>query len=246
MPRDASDIQREYYARTAEEYDAAHGSSSEDDPHGYGVAKLFSLIESTRARSVLDVGTGTGRIPLALLKRHPGITVHGVEPVAELLEVAARNGVPSDALSVGSGTELPFADDAFDIVCEFGVLHHVPDPAAVVAEMLRVARVGIVISDNNRFGHGPPAARRLKRVLSRVGLWQLTYRATHGGKPYNLSEGDGLAYSYSVFDDYGRIATWAQRLDVCNFGVSSSSSHPYATASHVVLVAARNSSGGGP
>ncbi len=40
--------------------------------------------------------------------------------------------------------DMPFADDAFDYVICSHVLEHVPDPAAVIAELTRVARAGYI------------------------------------------------------------------------------------------------------
>jgi len=68
-----------------------------------------------------------------------------------------RQGISSSVtqglpLLMASGDALPFADNSFDAVCEFGILYHVPEPVRVIQEMLRVARHVVVISDANRFG----------------------------------------------------------------------------------------------
>ena len=215
-----------------------HGSI--EGGHSWAINHLVALINRTGAGSVLDVGTGTGRALKAIMSRCPSVDVRGVEPVRELIQLAVEHGVPPGVISVGSGDALAFPDDSFDVVCELGVLHHVSDPASVVAEMLRVARRGIVISDHNRFGSGRPAARWIKLGLARAGIWQLVYRAMHKGKPYHFSEGDGLAYSYSVYDNLAQIAAWADDVQLLAPGPATSSwLHPLLTNSHVVLVAHR-------
>jgi ubiquinone/menaquinone biosynthesis C-methylase UbiE len=110
------------------------------------------------------------------------------------LEQAVRGGVR------GSGAALPFADSSFDVVCEFAVLHHVPNRNAVVKEMFRVARKAVLISDSNRFGQGPRAARLIKLGLYKTKLWKAYNYLRTSGKGYRVTEGDGVAYSYSVYD----------------------------------------------
>lgn len=53
---------------------------------------------------------------------------------------AAWDGTVS--LAAGDGTRLPFADATFDVVSTRFVLQHLVDPAAAVAEMVRVVRPG--------------------------------------------------------------------------------------------------------
>ncbi|UCD11451.1 MAG: methyltransferase [Nitrospinaceae bacterium] len=64
-----------------------------EDGYRYSI-EPFLLADFTRPRpggSVLDVGSGCGIIPLLLLKRHPGLTLTGVEIQPELHAWAVRN-----------------------------------------------------------------------------------------------------------------------------------------------------------
>ena len=94
-----------------------------------------------------------------------------------------------------SGEHLPFRDDSFDIVMSFGLLHHVPDSGPIAAEMMRVARFGVTISDANRFGQGSAAIGVLKLAIHRVGLWPTFERLRTKGRGYMESDGDGIFYS---------------------------------------------------
>jgi SAM-dependent methyltransferase len=49
---------------------------------------------------------------------------------------------PNVELVEGDAAKLPFGIGEFDLVCERAVLHHVPRPELVVAEMARVTRRG--------------------------------------------------------------------------------------------------------
>jgi SAM-dependent methyltransferase len=161
------------------------------------------------------------------------VRVLGVEPSAELRAVGHAAGIAVDELVDGDATRLAYPDDSFDIVCEFGVLHHVRNPRVVIAEMLRVARLGIFISDDNHFAAGSPMARVAKRALGALGLWRTAYWLRSGGKGYRISEGDGLSYPYSVFDDLGFIEA---RCDLVQMGNMTAAGTDFrADAAHVAL-----------
>lgn len=190
--------QRAYYEQTANSYDRNHTNAEVE--HDIN-ARWFSLfIESTGATSLLDVGTGTGRLLRLFRHSHPKIHLVGLEPVAALREIAHRQGLGANEVIDGDACALPFPDDSFDFVCESAVLHHIARPDLAVAEMLRVARFGIFISDSNRFGQGRPALRRIKRLLWKIRIWPLVNLVQTRGRGYLQSKEDGISYSYSVFD----------------------------------------------
>ncbi len=165
----AVEIQREYYTETASRYDTMHRHEVVDDESR---RLILSILRSLEIGSLLDVGSATERGLKEFASALPGALVCGVEPVSALVQqgVAAGN---TEAVSLlqGSGEALPFADGSFDVVSEFSILHHVPHPAAVVEEMLRVARRAVVIVDCNRFAQGSWPARLFKLLLYKIGLW---------------------------------------------------------------------------
>lgn len=83
---------------------------------------------------VLDVGSGRGY----WLERMggAGLQVVGVEPDVG----RARLGAAHAPVAAGDGTCLPIASGALGLVWCIHVLHHLPDPAAALAEMRRVLR----------------------------------------------------------------------------------------------------------
>lgn len=111
--------------------------------------------------SIIDVGTGGADIPVALLadarRRGRTLEVVAVDSRPEVLD-AARAALPGleghQGLSIGlsDGRSLPHPDRAFDIAHASLVLHHLePDDAVkLLAEMARVARLGIVVNDLDR------------------------------------------------------------------------------------------------
>jgi hypothetical protein len=106
--------------------------------------------------------------------------------------------------------------------------------------MTRVARRAIFISDNNRFGHGPPLARRAKVALHAAGLWPSLTHVRTRGRGYLLSEGDGVSYSYSVYDSLPTLSAWGDRAFVIPTGrCTAPARDPRLASSHGLLAALR-------
>jgi SAM-dependent methyltransferase len=211
---DAVALQRAYYRDTADTYDAGHAWEAE--AINLSTALLIAAIDWLRIATVLDVGSGTGRALLAIKEARPQVLCTGVEPSAELREHGHRKGIPQQDLIDGNAEHLSFPDGAFDMVCAFSVLHHVPKPTLVVSEMLRVARRAIFIADSNNFGQGNAITRGIKQIINAAGLWPLANLVKTRGKGYTISDGDGLAYSYSVFNNYKQISSACERVHCIN------------------------------
>ncbi len=216
--KDKSEIQlqREYYSRTSAEYDRMHTASGTDPEHDLACSLISAFSLYYGFRSILDVGSGTGRALANLGRSLPGVKVIGVEPVEALRRIGHQNGISENSLIDGDAMKLSFKDSSFDIVCELGVLHHMPNPRAAIAEMLRVSNKAIFISDSNRFGQGCLINKYIKFLLWRVGLWPLANWIKTRGKGYQYTEGDGVAYSYSVFDDYDFISRQCDKITIVN------------------------------
>lgn len=113
---------------------------------------LVMEIGADRPVRVLDVATGTGRLPLALLRhaRFSG-TVVGIDLSAGMLAVATGQlDTPRVQLARAAAERLPFADASFDVVTCLEALEFVAHREAVLREMARVCRPGGVLLATNR------------------------------------------------------------------------------------------------
>lgn len=103
----------------------------------------FAEFDSTREERVLEIGVGVGTDHIQFARA--GADVHGVDLTERGIELVRRRlaleGLSSD-LRVADAEALPFADDDFDVVYSWGVMHHTPDTARAIAEAIRVARPG--------------------------------------------------------------------------------------------------------
>lgn len=108
---------------------------------------LREFVGNIKGRSVLDVGTGTGRA--ALLLAEAGGQVTGVDASEEMLAVArqraAERGAEIEFLA-GDAHTLAFADQSFDVSVSLRVLMHTPGWRTSLNELCRVTR-DIVIVD---------------------------------------------------------------------------------------------------
>jgi len=133
---------KERFGRTADVM-AAH-SAEQIDSVREEVRGLLVLAGDERA---VDAGTGAGTLALALapLVRE----VVGVDAVPKLLEAARRNAPANATFVEADATSLPFEPFSFDLAVTRRTLHHVARPELVVAELVRVTRLGgkIVVED---------------------------------------------------------------------------------------------------
>lgn len=232
MSTDSIELQRAYYAATAGKYDDMHGSGN--DEHEIAFDFMLAFAGHAGVASILDIGSGTGRALLKIREKMPRIRAVGVEPSRELREVGYSKGLSPSELVDGDAMKLDFEDGAFDLVCEFAALHHMPYPSEAVSEMLRVAKVAVFISDSNNFGQGGRSARFFKQLLNDIGVWPIANYFKTRGKGYTISEGDGLAYSYSVFNDLNILAKNCKAVHMLN--TMNSGPNLYRSAPHVALL----------
>lgn len=234
--RDAAvSVQRAYYEDTSAHFDAWHLKAS--DEHASALQWIEFLFSEERFASILDVGAGTGRAIEFFRAR--GRRIAGVEPSSAQIAQAIKKGIPPAHFVQADGQALPFPDGSFDAVCEFGMLHHVRQPERVIAEMLRVARKAVFISDSNRFGQGRLLAKIGKLALYRAGLWKLAELVRTRGKGYHFSEHDGVFYSFSVFDHLAQISAAAEHVWLLPIteGDRRGWCRPFMTHGHVLVCA---------
>ncbi|MFC3650188.1 class I SAM-dependent methyltransferase [Dyella humi] len=133
-----------------------HGFSGEEQTRLVRQARmfestLFSHIDYSGARRLLEVGCGVGAQTEILLRRFPDLHVTGVDRSPAQLAAAERHLSAKAwcesrfALRQADAADLPFADRSFDAAYLCWVLEHVPSPARVLSEVRRVLAPGAVV-----------------------------------------------------------------------------------------------------
>jgi SAM-dependent methyltransferase len=134
-------------------------------------------------QSLLDVGCGPGTITADLARRVGRGAVIGIDRSPDVVAAAAAAHADSGAeFRTADLYDLPFDDDAFDVVHAHQVLQHLSDPEAALVEMRRVCRPGGIVAvrdaDYGGFRWAPVSA-----TLDR---WLELYRDVarrNGGEP---------------------------------------------------------------
>lgn len=141
----------------------------------YVLPKYYQLFEQFfRCKgpiSVLELGAGSGEMSYFVVSQ--GRSYISRYTASELTSEGCREirglGIQCeqmDAMAVG------FRNAAFDAVCCFDVMHHVPDPAKMAQEMMRVTRRYIFLIESNGLSLG---RRMLEQTQSYKLLGERSY-----------------------------------------------------------------------
>lgn len=140
-----------FFERVSDQWDQMHESF-------YGEEVIESLADHSelhRDSLVVDVGTGTGFIAAGLATRVGGII--GIDSSPAMLARASSNlaelGIDNVELVEAPVDRFPLDDDAADAAVANMVLHHAPNPAAMIAEMARVVRPGGTVAITDAVEH---------------------------------------------------------------------------------------------
>jgi 2-polyprenyl-3-methyl-5-hydroxy-6-metoxy-1,4-benzoquinol methylase len=111
------------------------------------VETVKEFTENVMVDHVLDIGCGDGSISLPLLPRSKQLTM--LDLSSKMLDLA-RKKIPFDRSSDvdiinGSFIGSNLSPQSFDLILCLGVLAHVDSPAAVIAEIARLAKPGATI-----------------------------------------------------------------------------------------------------
>ena len=127
----------------AAEYDAMdHGAVN-----ARFVADFLDAHGPCRGGTILDVGTGTARIPIALCRVDQGAIVLAVDLSQPMLNRAFTNVTEaglSDRITLESvdAKGFPYPSGRFEGVVSNTIVHHIPNPTPAIVEMARVVAPG--------------------------------------------------------------------------------------------------------
>jgi SAM-dependent methyltransferase len=155
-------------------YDTARGSWIA----GHEFDLMMRLMDPPAGATLLDVGCGTGHFSRCFAA---SLRVTGLDPDPAMLDYA-RGLDGSVSYLLGTGTALPFGDNAYDHVTAVTSLCFIADPERALWEMLRVARHTVLLGLLNR--------------------WSLLCRQKHGHG----------AYRGARWDTAAEVRRWAQSL----------------------------------
>ena len=94
---------------------------------------------------ILDIGTGTGRIPIKIAQKCPQYLITAIDLSNNMLKIANENkrkyGVKDHIeFQYGDAKKVHFDDDYFDIVLSNVTFHHIANPLPALKEANRVLK----------------------------------------------------------------------------------------------------------
>lgn len=117
------------------------------EAHRYAVEpEIFSFAQFTRyaGAKMLEVGIGAGTDFLQWVRA--GALAYGIDLTQEALENVERRlkmyGLRAQEISVADAEHIPYADNSFDLVYSWGVIHHSPNTKQCLEEIIRVTKPG--------------------------------------------------------------------------------------------------------
>jgi ubiquinone/menaquinone biosynthesis C-methylase UbiE len=94
---------------------------------------------------ILDVGTGTAQIPIAMCKRNIGLKITAIDLAESMLTLGNKNIQTArleDSITLVQvdSKKMPYSDESFDQVISNSIIHHIPNPLECFKEMIRVTK----------------------------------------------------------------------------------------------------------
>lgn len=188
------DVNRRYHDVAADSYDSKWGISFGEIGHQQVLGKLTKLLGPHPGpfEHALEIGAGTGYFSLNLLQtgvvREATCTDISPGMLATLEKNAADLGLDVETAACDAA-ELPFDDEAFDLVLGHAVLHHLPDLDRAFSEFMRVLKPGGTLFFAGEPSHsGDRIANVPKQAAVKLApLWRRAVKArpapTHHGAP---------------------------------------------------------------
>jgi ubiquinone/menaquinone biosynthesis C-methylase UbiE len=123
----------------------------------------------TVPKTVLDLGTGTAQIPIALCQQRADCYVTAVEAAASMLSIARRHLEETHLASrihlvLADAKALPSELGRFDVVMSNSLVHHLADPAPTLAQAVAHTATGglLFVRDLLR----PADATQLEQIVN--------------------------------------------------------------------------------
>ena len=110
----------------------------------------FAGSREKRLGDVLDLGTGTALIPIELCLQEPDCRVMAIDMSVNMLELArynieAEGLIERIELALVDAKQMAFPDGMFSTVISNSIIHHIPEPACCISEMVRVTASGGIL-----------------------------------------------------------------------------------------------------
>ncbi len=176
------------YDWTAHKYNDIKDFDIQDEQKFLG-QPLSRAVGENFAGIILDVATGTGRVPTVMrhLADFKGQVI-GLDHSKKMLAIAKENN-PGSPLLVADAMRLPFASNAVFLITCLEALEFLPQPGQGLTELVRVLKPGGILLTTRRRGWETVlmpgktwTAQQIRQILQTLSLidimiipWQVIY-----------------------------------------------------------------------
>ena len=200
-----------YFAEVADHWDEIRAGYFTEHMRDAAIAKANLPANAV----VADVGIGTGFVALGLAPK--AAKVFGFDASPDMLAVAARNLAAFNNIELreAAGDQLPVPDATFDGLFANMFLHHAPDPAKTIKELVRVLKPNGVLCITDLDTHTHEWQREqmadlwlgfdrndIRRWFAEAGLKEIDVDCAEG--TCNACGPDGSVEPLSIFMAIGR------------------------------------------
>jgi ubiquinone/menaquinone biosynthesis C-methylase UbiE len=138
------DVKGKHNQTIVEQFSQQAVPFAQKSEHSDSMQVLIDMSGVSGGDQVLDVACGPGLVACAFAPHARQVT--GIDITPAMIEQAralqGEKKLQNLTWQVGDVLPLPFSEDSFSVVLTRYSLHHFLDPAAVLAEMVRVCRTG--------------------------------------------------------------------------------------------------------
>ena len=137
----------EYKKLSIKEFTRAAGSYESNQAGIYEMCKkdypdILEELEKEPFMDLLDAGCGPAPMISLLAEKYPDRHYTGIDLTPAMIEQAKKKNILHAVFTVGDCENLPFEDNAFDVIICSMSFHHYPDPQAFFNSVKRCLRPG--------------------------------------------------------------------------------------------------------
>lgn len=129
--------------------------------------------DRTEPLELLDIGTGTARIPILISQQRPQWQIKAIDMAQSMLKIGKKNVADAGlekqiVLEFVDAKQMPYPDANFDLVISNSLVHHLPNPLSFFQEIARVLKPAgaILIRDLIR----PESESIINALVDEIGL----------------------------------------------------------------------------
>lgn len=102
--------------------------------------ELRRLSSLPKNKIILEIGCGNGSGTRLIKKYFYPKEIYAIDLDPRMIKLAKEKNIASTHFQVASATNLPFENNFFDAVVDFGIIHHIPNWKKAIQEVHRVLK----------------------------------------------------------------------------------------------------------